>query len=372
MRVLFDHQIFTVQRYGGISRYFSRLAEALPGQGVAADIVAPIHQNQYLKELRQTQVHGYGFKRFPPRTGRIVTLMNQWFSNRVARRLNPDVIHETYYASSPLEVRARVRVTTVHDMIHEKFAHEFAPNDPTARNKREAVNRADHVICVSHSTKRDLCELYNVSPDKVTVVHLGFETLSSSYAADDRIAQDTKPFLLYVGARYGYKNFAQFLKAVAMKTVLKETFGIVAFGGGAFSTEEQATIRSLGFRDGAVKQVGGADEILGSLYSQAAAFVYPSRYEGFGLPPLEAIACDCPVVTSNKSSMPEVIGPAGEYCDPNSAESIADAIEKVVFDEQRKAELVKLGRERLQLFSWRKCALETASVYLSEPLIRAQ
>lgn len=137
----------------------------------------------------------------------------------------------------------------------------------------------------------------------------------------------------------------------------------MAFGGGAFNADELALISTLGFAPQAVRQVGGGDEVLGSLYADAAAFVYPSVYEGFGLPPLEAMAHNCPVVTSNSSSMPEVVGYAGEYFDPLDVEAQSDAICKVVFDAQRRSQLIELGGQRLPMFSWDRCALETQAVY---------
>lgn len=107
----------------------------------------------------------------------------------------------------------------------------------------------------------------------------------------------------------------------------------------------------------------GDDYILTTLFREASTFVYPSLYEGFGLPPLESIAHDCPLVTSNNSSMPEFVSLAGEYFDPTDVESISNAISKVVFDELRRNELINEGRKRLFQFSWNSCALETRGVY---------
>jgi glycosyltransferase involved in cell wall biosynthesis len=153
------------------------------------------------------------------------------------------------------------------------------------------------------------------------------------------------------------------LKAVSSSPALKNAFDVVAFGGGAFNAAEQEIIAQLGFEPNTVRQLFGGDHVLGQLYAQARAFVYPSVYEGFGLPPLEAMAHDCPVVTSNSSSMPEVVGDAGEYFDPIDIEAQAQAIESVVFDEQRRGQLIAAGRQRLPLFSWERCASETQVVY---------
>jgi len=363
MRVVFDHQIFTMQRYGGISRYFTRLVEQLDSFGVSAHVVAPIHQNQHLAELSAKQVSGVMVRRFPPKTARVALALNGCISKYLLPRAQPDIIHETYYSSALVGHRSTRRVTTVHDMIHEKFPRDFRVDDLTSTYKRLAVQRADQVICVSHNTKRDLCEIFDIDPAKVTVVHLGFESFEPSMFEALNASGMQRPFLLYVGARSGYKNFSNFLQAVAINPVLQAGFDIVAFGGGAFSDSEMTRIKELGFADGAVKQFGGDDGLLGSLYGRAAALVYPSLYEGFGLPPLEAMACGCPVVTSNTSSIPEVVGEAGHFFDPTDIESIGQAIISVVSSPSRRETLVALGRERLRLFSWQRCAEQTRDVY---------
>lgn len=365
MKIVFDHQIFTQQRYGGISRYFTRLMEELVALGHQSDVIAPIHRNRYLKDLSHDWVHGIEFERFPPKTSRLMMFVNDQLSKLKMQGMYPDVFHETYYGAQTLCQSAKCRVITVYDMIHERYHTNFSSKDPAIRYKRLAVNRADHIISISHSTKRDLCSFFDIPPNKVSVIHLGCDKFV--YNDDENLRKSSvdwpRPFLLYVGSRGGYKNFNRLLKAVALCPALKDNFDVVAFGGGAFNASEKSLICSLGFKNNAVRQVGGSDEVLARLYNEASAFIYPSVYEGFGLPPLEAMAHNCPVVTSNSSSMPEVVGNAGEYFDPLDVESQSDAICKVVFDAKRRNQLLKLGRQRLPMFSWERCALETQAVY---------
>ncbi len=363
MKIIFDHQIFVLQSYGGISRYFVSLAKGLVAMGEQVDVLAPLHQNRYLRDLPSKMVHGVELERFPPKTGRLAFLPNHLLSRFKLAGLGADILHETYYSAKPVSTAAKGNVVTVYDMIHEKYPDNFSWHDRTSNNKRLAVARADHVICISHSTKNDLCELFGVPEEKVSVVHLGFEKFATHSSAVAPMTDVTRPFLLYVGSRGGYKNFEAMLRSVALSAELKNTFDVVAFGGGAFRVDEQALIEQLGFGPNAVRQVGGGADILGQLYTQAYAFVYPSLYEGFGLPPLEAMAHDCPVITSNSSSIPEVVGDAGAYFEPLDIESQADAITSVVFDGQRRSSLINAGRQRLQLFSWERCAHETQAVY---------
>ena len=363
MKVAFDHQIFAMQSYGGISRYVVRLAEGLIALGEDVHVIAPLHRNRYLKELPQGRVRGLEVDRFPPKTSRLIGICNDFLTSRSMKKLNPDLIHQTYYSSRPSVIKQRARrVLTVHDMIHERFAKEFPVNDRTTASKRISVARADHIISISQSTKSDLCEIFDVPPEKVSVVHHGFERFGRVESSAGSRAVE-RPFLLYVGNRSGYKNFKRMLQAVAASPRLKPEFDIVAFGGGAFSGDEPGLIGSLGFRAESVRQVAGDDQVLGDLYRSATALVYPSLYEGFGLPPLEAMAHLCPVVTSNAGPMPEIVGSAGEYFDPTDLDSLSHALERVVFDEQRREHLIAAGSRNLARFSWERCAKETRAIY---------
>jgi glycosyltransferase involved in cell wall biosynthesis len=137
----------------------------------------------------------------------------------------------------------------------------------------------------------------------------------------------------------------------------------MAFGGGAFSAAESRLIRRLRLDQDTVRQFSGGDNVLCELYANASAFVYPSLYEGFGFPPLEAMSHGCPVVSSNTSSMPEVIGHAAKFFDPTSTEDIKEAIEAVVYSDQLRLALIETGNRQFKQFSWRKCAAKTLSLY---------
>ncbi|MCW4461896.1 glycosyltransferase [Sphingomonas sp. BT-65] len=171
-----------------------------------------------------------------------------------------------------------------------------------------------------------------------------------------------RPTLLFVGVRAGYKNFDGFVRAVAASPMLRKEVEIVAFGGGAFTTGEAELIAKLRLTP-RIRQVAGDDMALAAHYAAAAALVYPSRYEGFGLPPLEAMMHDCPVVCSNTSSLPEVVEDAAETFDPADEAAMARAIETVLSSEKRRRTLVARGRERVRVLTWQKCARETLAVY---------
>jgi glycosyltransferase involved in cell wall biosynthesis len=362
MKVAFDYQTFALQSYGGISRYFVKLAKGLDMHGYDARVFAPFHRNRYLSELDANKVQGFELTDYPPKTARFFLMLNHSLCSRAINRFAPDVVHETYFSGNPTSYhKLGIRFLTVYDMIHEKFPSQFPVNDQTSLNKLRAVQRADHIICISQSTKKDLCELFNVDSNKVSVVHLGFEDFGSSVEKPQFSV--ARPYLLYVGQRKGYKNFQTVLRALASLTVVKNEIDMVAFGGGPFSKDETNLIRSLGFSDGQVRQVSGRDNLLAGLYENALAFVYPSCYEGFGLPPLEAMAYRCPVISSNTSSMPEVIGDAGVFFDPFSVEELASILRSMFFDSELRNDLIEKGLRRKELFTWRKCAEQTAALY---------
>tara|TARA_E500000305_G_scaffold36150_1_gene27501 strand:+ start:3902 stop:5065 length:1164 start_codon:yes stop_codon:yes gene_type:complete len=362
MKIAFDHHIFSMQRYGGISRYFVRLAEGLSELGASTNILAPYYQNRYMRDIIGTKVFGKELKQPLSRVSRLHFLANPFMANRLCKRIDPDIIHETYYAANPLRGNPRARIVTVHDMIHEKFRSSFSKNDSTTKRKLHAVTRADHAICISQNTKADLCEIFSIPEDKISVVHLGFDEPPWNETQSAAIAGE-RPYLLYVGNRGGYKNFTTLLRAIGSRKPIFTDFDLIAFGGGPFNRAEEALISSLGLRDNAVRQMEGDDQALQSLYGSAFALVFPSLYEGFGLPPLEAMANGCPVISSNTSSMPEVIRDAAEYFSPADADSIADAIEAVATSADRRGELIQLGRTRLGAFSWKKCSIETLDAY---------
>lgn len=364
MRVAFDHRIFSLQRYGGVSRYFVELAKRLPGHGVSeVSVVAPLHVNGY---LAADSARGFAPGKYVPYPAAlagvvpsVVGLADSILAPLAWRGANPDIVHETYFASKPVG-RARRRVVTVYDMHHELFPDELPAAGRWSAAKRAAVDRADHIICISENTRRDLVRLYGVDPACTSVVHLGHSMTVETNAAKVHRGEG-RPSLLYVGNRLGYKNFSALLQAYSSSSVLRE-FELIAFGGHPLLPGERKEIRRLGITD-RVRFESGSDQELAARYQSASAFVFPSKYEGFGLPPLEAMSHGCPVVCSNAGSIPEVVGDAGVYFDPNNPEELRTALERVATREQLQADLRARGYARIGEFSWDKCAAATAQIY---------
>jgi glycosyltransferase involved in cell wall biosynthesis len=360
IKVAYDYQIFSLQIYGGVSRYFVNLALALAeNPEFQIEIEAGLYINKLIHSTNSPIINGTKIN-YIPNLNRAIMIFNYWSSNLKFRIDRPDIIHGTYYQKPVSFLNKSYRVITVHDMIHEKFRDSIKKEEFIAI-KRQAIESADRIISVSHNTTKDVINILKVNPEKIQTVYLGHSI--QNFGSKDRIPLIEVPYILFVGERGSYKNFARFIKAYANHQQIWQNFQIVCFGTKPFSRQETNLFQQLGINTGKLRHISGDDSILANLYAHASALVYPSLYEGFGISPLEAMSFGCPVICSNISSIPEIVADAGEYFDPYDLESIGEAMTKVLFDSMRSKDLIEKGKERVKFFSWDKCALETANVY---------
>jgi len=362
MRIVFDYQIFSLQKYGGISRYFFELSSNINNnhRNIDIQVVSPFYINNYLNKnfvsIKGVKVPG------GVRIGKILFLINRLISKKVISDLKPDILHQTYHFDySDLNKFKGKRVLTIHDMIHEIYPNYFANSRRYIEAKKNAVRMADHIICVSKSTRDDLIKILGVKYEKITVIPHGFFTDVS--IKKKRNLHLKKPFILYVGSRASYKNFQNLLLVFASDKNLNKNYNLVAFGGGPFSKLENTLIKELGLSQENVIYRQGDDYYLKELYRNAEIFVYPSFYEGFGLPPLEAMSCGCPVACSLSSSIPEVVGNAASFFDPNSLSSIKSTIISIINDKKKKNQLINKGFDQVKNFGWDKCTNRTLATY---------
>lgn len=357
LRVLFDAQAFIMQRFGGISRTYAELLTHLAGQGVDARAFAPLHQNAYLSGVQGARTLGPSL----PANGRMsraVSVRIPAIATRLAARLSgAEIVHETYFGRASSAPDGVPAVTTIYDMIHEHDA-SFA-GDPVIAFKAAAINRAERVICISEHTRRDMVERFPQAEAKAVVIPLA----ASMPEPGANPVESGRPYILYVGERgREYKNFTGLVAAFQTSEKLRTTHRLVAVGGRGFTAGEVALLRDAGIADHAV-QISAAEAQLAALYRDAGCLVYPSTYEGFGIPPLEAMGLGCPVVALRAASIPEVCGDAATYADDPSGEALAQAIEQVVFDDAETARMRAAGIARAAQFSWDRCAREHAAVY---------
>jgi len=358
--VAFSPDIFSLQEYGGISRYFTELIPRVASMdGFEVSVHMGLSPNRYGLQQMRSQFASFRYVYFPFGGGMryVVALLNEfWFQSYMNMRSRKiDAVHMTYFPTRMPTMCARL-TATVYDMSPEKFPSRVSRTLLSAR-KRACVARCSRIIAISESTKRDLVEFYNVDPLLVDVT-----PLANSLHAEPGGDPVGRPYVLFVGRRDGYKNFDRFVRVWAEMRSLRDSFLIVCFGGGRFTESEQRTIAQLGLSHSIV-WMSGSDVLLASLYAHAQALIYPSLYEGFGLPPLEAMHYGCPVVCSNSSSLPEVVGDAAVTVDTADPGALANGMAAVIGDSVLRSQLVLAGRAREAGFTWDRTAIATVESY---------
>ncbi|QIK55986.1 glycosyltransferase family 4 protein [Dysgonomonas sp. HDW5B] len=379
MKVLYDHQIFEHQRIGGVSRYFAEIISHLPAD-VEADVSVQYAFNEYLKGLnvpfkwRDQLISYYSFlpnidfkgkkrlysfleRKFPERYPDYYKI-NQIKTIEKLQKGDFDIFHPTFFGGYYLEhLKGKPYVLTVHDMIIELYP-EFINSPGFIQRKKKLVDNAAHIIAVSENTKRDIINVFGTSADKISV----------TYHASSLVDGGSKPqnlpekYLLYVGdRRLGYKNFNFFISSIQPLLLVDKDLYVVCTGD-HFTPEEYSYFEALGIK-GQLKIIFVDDTELLGLYKSAQMFIYPSYYEGFGIPILEAFQAECPVVLSNTSCFPEVAGEAGVYFDSKSPQQLRAAVLSLLNDKEYKQEMIRKGKLRLQDFSWQKSALQTVEIY---------
>jgi glycosyltransferase involved in cell wall biosynthesis len=282
----------------------------------------------------------------------------------------PDVLFVPAHALPVIRKPALKTIVTIHDLGNEdrrNFTSKFYLNWSTGY----ATRFATHIIAVSEFTKKNLLSRFSIDPERVTVIHEGFDDSLFKPVKDPGKKKEVKlkyglgeKYLLFVGTIQPRKNLVRLIKAYSLLAGKKAGIDLVLVGKSGWLNEEIYKLpEKLNLAD-KVKFVNYVtDEDLPILYSSAEALVLPSLFEGFGLPVLEAMACECPVVTSNVSSLPEVGGEAVILVNPYDVDDIAAALYRVVTDNNLRNVLRSKGLKRVKTFSWDKCAAETLSVF---------
>lgn len=360
MKIFYDPKIFYLQKFGGISRYFINLANEI-SKSHDVRLIAPISLNNYLDlNTSVKKINFLRLKKHYKNTRYLSNYLNENFFKFYSNIYSPDIIHLTYYEKKLYFKKKTKIVLTVFDLIHEKFKNDF---DFGYKDfyKKDYLDHADKIICISESCKSDLLEFYDVEKDKIHVIHLGVDLSRKFRVINDNFLD--KPFILFVGNRKNYKNFEGFIKAFSLSKNLVKNFNIVCFGEEVLDNKELELLKKCNINQSKIKIYSGDDLLLNFIYKKASAYVCPSLYEGFGLTLLEAMSMNCPVISSNAGSLKEVGGDLVDYFDPSNMEEMSFVIEKFVFsDEKIKSQKSRIG-EHLKKFDWRDTAKKTINVY---------
>jgi glycosyltransferase involved in cell wall biosynthesis len=370
MRILYDGDLYGWQATGGVNRYFANVIAGLPRDFVPALLIAreragqlPTHRNLKVYEFgRRSRV----LERLSPGLGRRYASFRDRRLWGEVGRARFDVFHPTYYTllgGRGVGSYGAPAVVTVWDMIHELFPEEMDPAGEHAELKRKAILAAERVVCISENTKKDLLERYPALEGRVAVTHLASDLSAAlSHGPEPTPA---RPYFLYVGARRErYKNFGGLLRAFARAAPSRPGLALCVVGA-PFTADEQRLVAELGLAERVEHYGRATDSHLAKLYRRSLALVYPSLYEGFGIPPLEAMSCGTVAVVARASSLPEVVGDAGLLFDPRALDELTDILLSLTEDGALRRELIEKGGRRAAAFSWAKTAAETAEVYRS-------
>lgn len=342
----------------GIGRYTWELCKGVEGQN-GINSVAFFGRGQLLNDPAALLLGGP----VEPKRGR----WRRWWDQRTARS---SVIHGPNYF---LPEFAETGIITVHDLSVFRYP-EMHPVDRVAAFEREflgSMKRASHIITDTDTVRGELIETFSISPEQVTAVPLGVDP-----SFRPRSAEELAPALNQWGLRnkgYGLcvstleprKKISELLSAWRVLPMsVRETYPLVLCGGAGWRNENLHDQVSAGVAEGWLRYLGFVEEsLLPSLYAGAALFVYPSIYEGFGLPPLEAMASGVPIVTSHHSCLPEVCGDAARHVDPDDADRFVDVIEQCLADINWQGQAIERGLARARQYSWGRCVDETVEIY---------
>jgi glycosyltransferase involved in cell wall biosynthesis len=282
-----------------------------------------------------------------------------------------DMVHDPYELGPFTFSQPFQKVITVHDLTPLIFPKLFKKTDVILHRLllKKTINRADKIITVSCHSKNDLIKHLNVPEDKIEVIYNGkgeaFKTINKEeIEAITMKYQLPHEFILSVGGLHPIKNIPRLLQAyhLALKEGLKHKLVIVGVAMDR-SREIFQTLKVLGIEEKVIFTGPVPEKDLVALYNAADLFVYPCLYAGFGLPPLEAMACGTPVITSNNSSLPEVVGDAGLLVDPYDTQELAQSINSLLSDGKTGKKLIKKGLKRSKLFKWSDTAIKTLEIY---------
>jgi glycosyltransferase involved in cell wall biosynthesis len=357
MQLFLDNIVFSIQKAGGVSVYWYELLRGICNSNLSINFLNARSGSENIFEQK------IDYKRFNCiRESRIPSKYLRYLPMRYPLPATA-VFHGGYLRVSPQ--KNIVNILTIHDFAHErKLATGFPRGMANIMQKAYGIKRADGIICISDSTKKELLHFYPATnPAKIKIIYHGIA--NDFYPLDKSITPRYSPslplkekYILYVGARNNYKNFSVALEVMQQ---LPDTFKLVIVGGEPWQEKEIKNIDNrLHGRYQIFPAISSAD--LNVLYNYAVCLLYTSAYEGFGFPPGEAMKAGCAVISTNMTAMSEVVGKAGLLVDKADAAAFVNKV-RLLEDDHYRQQLIAAGLQQAKQFSWEKSVAETIGFY---------
>jgi glycosyltransferase involved in cell wall biosynthesis len=369
LTVLFDNQMLIMQKYGGISRYHVEVASRLNMKKeikILFPSILTINEywcNSKLNSLYNKITQPLMTKRYRGKWRFVeYTHRYNYKQNLESFKKKYTVFHPTYYNPYFLElIGNRPFVLTIHDMIPELFPQFIKDDDPIIEWKKILISKAYKIIAVSNCTKDDIVNIYNIKDDKIKVIYHGAPEYSCTQIKNEIPFNN---YFLYVGNRDNYKNFNWLIKALAPLFKELPDMHLICVGGDIFREKEKMLITDLNINNRVHRYTINDNEV-SYFYRNAKCLIYPSLYEGFGLPILEAFVNSCPVVLSDIKIHREIAGDAGIYFNTDDSNSLVENLNDLLGDNLLRAKLINLGNKRSENFTWRKSSEMHLDIYKS-------
>lgn len=345
--IIIDGIIFSLQESGGISVYYNEIFKRLELKKVEIDYKFYLYNNNnkvipkgeiFTSQLQQTRL-SINFERY---------------LDFPLKEQSDIIFHSSYYRLPSTKNKNIKIITTVHDFTYEKFS-PFLTRSIHHWQKKRAIINSDIIICISDNTRNDLIKYIPQAAEKdIRVIYNG---VSDDFYKINKNLAPNKKFVLFVGARNGYKNFTSVVEALKNRDDIE----LKIIGGGPLNKKEK-TLLNDNLNNRYIKLDYITNKDLNELYNHAYALIYPSLYEGFGIPVLEAMKAGCPVIAANSSSIPEIASDCALLLNSPNSKNIFQALE-MLEDLDFKEELIKKGLIQSSLFSWDKMFFELHNVY---------
>lgn len=365
MRVFFDHQAFSLQSHGGITTVFSELFRHLASE---ADISVDLF-------LGRSATH-FPFSAICTEKDRVIEVGRRWatpgarsyiINEALTIALAPmygkyDIYHSTLYRFIPA-IRARYKIATHHDCVQEVFPELFPDAQRNFRFRSRMYRLADVIICVSEASRQDLLKFYDVDPSATVVVHNGILPMKIEAEGQEALELTASgTYVLYVGARHSYKNFPAFLRACAESGITCD-YSILVVGGGEAKPSESELVAKLGLSRRLRFVPYASRSLLAAVYANASLLVYPSLYEGFGMPPLEAASVGCVSLVAKNPASLEVCQDGVFYFDPYVAGDFERMLQASLTDTLGRSARIEKARNLVQQYTWERCCRQIVAVY---------